>query len=286
MRNENEFPVSRRAPVAVVLGTNDVASAVACALFKGGYGVVLSRDPLQPVLRRTMALDDALIDGTADLDGVVGHASESLVELMRAFVERTHVCVTNLDIGDLVCLGLIDMLVDARMRMRSLKVDLRPFARVTIGLGPGFAAGRHVDVAVETAPEAIGVLRRGATLPAHGQSSLLSGAGRERFARAPDAGFWTTWLRIGAPVAAGEVIGRCAGRDVTAPLSGHLRGLVRDNILVPADLKLAEVDPAASGPASWEGIAERPRRIAEAVMDALATLDMMAAEDVARAPSH
>ncbi len=45
MRSENQFTPQRRAPVAVVLGTQDVASAVAHRLFHAGYGVVLSRDP-------------------------------------------------------------------------------------------------------------------------------------------------------------------------------------------------------------------------------------------------
>ncbi|OYX84800.1 MAG: hypothetical protein B7Y75_04260, partial [Azorhizobium sp. 35-67-5] len=63
MRSETHFIPSGRAPVAVVLGTNDVASAVAHRLFNAGYGVVLSRDPGQPVLRRSMAFDDALVTG-------------------------------------------------------------------------------------------------------------------------------------------------------------------------------------------------------------------------------
>lgn len=277
MRNENDFRGIRPAPVAVVLGTNDVASAVACALFRAGFGVVLARDPLQPVLRRTMAFDDALVSGAVTLDGVTARGTASLVEVMRAFVDRRHVSVTALDLSELVCLGLMDVLVDARMRMRTLKVDLRPFARATIGLGPGFEAGRHVDVAVETAPEAIGPLRRGATLAPHGRSTPLGGAGRERFARASGAGFWESLASIGDPVRQGDEIGTCGGVAVRAPLSGRLRGLVRSGIDVPADLKLAEVDPRRSGPPSWIGVADRPRRIADAVLDALATLDHMAA---------
>lgn len=277
MRNENEFRGSRPAPVAVVLGTNDVASAVACALFRAGFGVVLSRDPMLPVLRRTMAFDDALVGGAVTLEGVTARGTASLVEVMRAFVERGHVSVTALDLSELLCLGLMDVLVDARMRMRTLKVDLRPFARATIGLGPGFEAGRHVDVAVETAPEAIAALHQGATLAPHGRSAPLGGAGRERFARAPAAGFWETDKAIGDPVVRGEAVGACAGLAVRAPLSGRLRGLVRSGTDVPAGLKLAEVDPRVSGPPSWIGLADRPRRIAEAVLDALATLDHMAA---------
>lgn len=269
MRNESHFTPTGRAPVAVVLGTNDVASAVACALFQAGYGVVLSRDPAQPVLRRTMAFDDALECGPVELDGVPGYAAETLVEVMRGFIDRASVCVTTMELGELLCLGLIDVLVDARMRMRVLKVDIRPFARCSIGLGPGFTAGRHVDIAIETAPEAVGgILSAGTTIPAHGRSTPLAGAGRERFARSPSAGLWETDATIGMAVREGDVIGLCGGVVVAAPLGGRLRGLVRSGVDVTGGLKLAEVDPGSDGP-SWIGIAPRPRRIAEATLEAV-----------------
>ncbi|OYY82430.1 MAG: hypothetical protein B7Y61_11735 [Rhizobiales bacterium 35-66-30] len=270
-----EFTPSGRAPVAVVLGTNDVASAVAHRMFHAGYGVVLSRDPSQPVLRRSMAFDDALVTGFSELEGLPARPADTLVEVLRGFTERHAVMVTSLEMGELLCLGLIDVLVDARMRMRNLKVDIRPFARVSVGLGPGFTAGRHVDVAVETAPEAIGILRDGSTLAPHGRSMPLAGAGRERFARAPASGIWVTRAAIGDRVRRDEVIGTCDKTPVMAPLAGHLRGLVRSGVAVPADLKLAEVDPRLDCEPSWLGIAERPRRIAEATLDAIRTLESM-----------
>ncbi|MFG1461931.1 hypothetical protein V5F77_03445 [Xanthobacter sp. DSM 24535] len=280
MRSETEFTPSGRAPVAVVLGTHDVASAVAHRMFHAGYGVVLSRDPSQPVLRRSMSYDDALVTGFAELEGLPARPANTLVEVLRGFTERHAVMVTALEMGDLLCLGLIDVLVDARMRMRSLKVDIRPFARITVGLGPGFTPGRHVDVAVETAPEAIGILRDGTTLAPHGRSTPLAGAGRERFARAPTSGIWVSSAAIGDRVRRDEVIGTCDAVPVTAPLSGHLRGLVRSGAVVSAELKLAEVDPRLGAEPSWLGISERPRRIAEATLDAIHTLETMGAGEI------
>ena len=277
MRSETHFTPSGRAPVAVVLGTNDIASAVAHCLFQAGYGVVLSRDPGQPVLRRAMAFDDALVTGFSELEGLAGRPAETLVEVLRGFTERTGVMVTALELGELLCLGLIDLLVDARMRMRGLKVDIRPYARLTVGLGPGFTAGRHVDVSVETSPEAIGVLRDGTTLAAHGRSTPLAGAGRERFARAPASGLWETQAAIGDRVTRDEIIGSCATLPILAPLTGRLRGLVRDGIEVPGDLKLAEVDPRLDGPPSWLGISARARRIADATLDAVRTVEALSA---------
>jgi len=41
--------------LAVILGTDEIASAVAVNLYRSGYCVVLSHDPLPPVIRRKMA---------------------------------------------------------------------------------------------------------------------------------------------------------------------------------------------------------------------------------------
>lgn len=274
MRNEPNFTPAGRAPVAVILGTNDVASAVGLAFHAAGYGVVLSQDPTQPVLRRGMAFDDALSEGDAMLDGVKGVGVDSLVEIVTSFHDRRHVSVTKMDIGDLICLGLIDVLVDARLRMHALKVDIRPFARVTVGLGPGFNAGRNVDAAVETAPEATGrVFRAGGTLAAHGRSALLGGAGRERFGRAPTRGVWRTSAVLGDRVTRGDLIGMCGGEPVTAPMAGRIRGLVRGEAEVMEGTKLVEVDPRADAGASWTGVSDRARVIAAAALEAVALVE-------------
>jgi hypothetical protein len=57
-------------PFAVILGTNEIASATAVFLLRQGYVVVLSNDPSCPVLRRKMAFHDALYDDEVDVSGV------------------------------------------------------------------------------------------------------------------------------------------------------------------------------------------------------------------------
>jgi len=53
-----------------------------------------------------------------------------------------------------------------------------------------------------------------------------------------------------------------------APLDGLLRGLTRDGVPVTVRTKVIEVEPR-SREAEVRGIAERPRRIAEAVLSAV-----------------
>ncbi len=257
-------------PVACVLGTGDIASAIARSLFLAGWSVVLLRDTAVPVLRRGMSFDDALEDGTAELDGVAAVAAlsaESLPELMLA---RRGVVVSNLDPAVLAaCTGLPAVLVDARMRKYAAPADIRPLAACAIGIGPGFAAGGNVHIAIETLPgQEGGVVTAGPTATPTGEAVPLGGAGAERFLYAPIAGAWLPEVPPGTWLEAGRVIGRLGRLLVEAPIGGCVRGLVR---AAPGGVargsKLVEIDPRPE--ATWFGVPPRARRIAAGVDVAL-----------------
>lgn len=63
-------------PIALILGTGDIASAIGRDLFLSHWGVAMLRDEAVPVMRRGMAFDDALEDGVTRLDGVWGAAGD------------------------------------------------------------------------------------------------------------------------------------------------------------------------------------------------------------------
>jgi hypothetical protein len=262
------FPPLSSGPV-LVLGTDDFASAVGHALHRAGCAVLMARDATTPVLRRQMAFDPALDLGETMLEGVIGRAAPDLLAIARLLIAGDAVPVTALPADDLLCMGLVRGVVDARMRRREAKADLRQLTGFSVGLGPGFVAGGNVDLAVETAPEASGrILRQGATLAAHGRSEPLAGIGRERFVRAADGGSWRSGRAIGEIVAAGEVVGRLAEATVTAPFPGALRGLVADGRAVRAGTKLLEVDPRGTA-AQVSGISPRAASIARATVAAV-----------------
>lgn len=269
------MPFSSRPPLAVLLGTNEVASAIAVHLGHAGWGVVLSHDPLPPVLRRGMAFHDALWGEGPALEGVSAVGVESLIEMLAVTASTEAVAVTRMGLVDLMPLGRFDLLVDARLQKYAVTPDLRPFAAATIGLGPGFSAGVDCDVAVETRPDRLGcLLTRGTTAAPDGSPPLLGGHGEERFVRAAEAGFWRTAFAIGTRVFRGQIVGRIGRAPVHAPMDGVLRGLVRDDTEVPAETKLIEIDPRGRWQAQWSGIDARGATIARAVVRAAAALDV------------
>jgi len=260
----------RRSPAfAVILGTNEIASAVAVQLHRAGYGVVLSHDPMPPVIRRKMAFHDALYDDMVDVDGVTATSADSGVEIRAGVARRDGVVVTDLGLLDLIVLGSIDLLVDARMNKYQATPDLRRLARLTVGLGPGFCGGANCDVAVETRPGKEGrIIQSGPTDAADGVVRPLGGSRAERFVHTAAAGRWHTAIEIGTRVYKDFLIGHLANVPVRAPFDGVVRGVVRDGTEVPAGVKLLELDPRGRH-ANWTGLDARALIIAKAVLRAL-----------------
>jgi hypothetical protein len=265
---DNRSPAPIR-PFAVVLGANEIASAVGVFLRRFGRVVVLANDPLAPVIRRQMAFYDALFDDRRVIEAVAAARIDSASALFEISSSPDKVAVTSLGLTDLLVLGQPDIIVDARMHKRSVMPRLCGLGRITIGLGPGFTASGNCDVAIETRPDCAGlVLRRGATAPRDPRPSELGGIGAERFVYAQGPGRWRTALDIGALVFKGVVIGHHGEAPIAAPIDGILRGVARDGTEMPAGVKLIEIDPRGRA-SKWTGIDDRARAIAEAVIRAI-----------------
>ena len=177
--------------------------------------------------------------------------------------------MTSLGLTDLLAFGAPDVLVDARMQKQHVTPDLRNLARIAVGLGPNFSVGSNCDVAVETHPARCGeVVKAGRTESVDPHCRPLGEVGSERFVYSELMGRWHTPIEIGARVFKGVVLGYLETMPVRAPLDGVVRGIVRDGLHVPPNVKLLEIDPRGRG-ASWTGIDDRGRDIAEATVKAI-----------------
>ncbi|WP_051079632.1 xanthine dehydrogenase [Methylosinus sp. LW4] len=266
MRPRHEFETPRRKrPLAVILGTNEIASAVAVHMNRIGWACVLSHDAFPPVIRRQMAFHDCLYGERITLDGVEAERADSTMELVEILDYTTKVAVTPLQFHDLAAVRTAHALVDARMQKYRATPDLRHLAKVAVGLGPNFAVGHNCDVAIETKPSQAGlIVHEGATEPADHVPNRLGDVGEERFVYSSKPGLWHSAIDIGVRVFKDFVVGHLDGEPVTAPLDGVLRGVVRDGLQIPAGCKLLEIDPRGRS-AKWTGIDERSGLVASAV---------------------
>jgi xanthine dehydrogenase accessory factor len=266
----NDFLLNLADHYAVVLGANEIASAIAVRLCWERFRVVMSHDPFPPVIRRGMAFHDALFDDYAEVDGIRGVRAESAIEIVEALASPGRVVVTHSQLTDLITLRAPAIVVDARMQKHRATPDLRGVARFAIGIGPKFGTRMNCDIAIETHPTRIGdLVATGETLIADGVAPSLGGAGKERFLYSAREGVWRTPLDIGAAVFRDYIIGYLDGSPLRAPMDGRLRGIARDGVLAPASVKLVEIDPRGRH-ACWTGTDERGRAIAAAVIEAIA----------------
>ncbi len=255
---------------AVILGTNEIASAVAVHLHKGDYGVILSHDPMPPVIRRKMAFHDALYDDIATVAGVSGRRADTGVDIRAGLARGGEVLVTKLGLLDLIVLGSIDLLIDARMNKYQVTPDLRRLARLTIGIGPGFCGGTNCDLAIETRPGMEGrILQDQSTEPPDRVARRLGARAGDRFVHSDISARWHTAIEIGARVYKDFLVGHLGTTPVHAPFDGYVRGVVRDGMEVPAGVKLLELDPRGRK-ANWTDLDTRAKAIGKAVVKAIA----------------
>jgi len=254
----------------LIRGSGDIGSAVAWQLFTAGHSITLHDSPQPGTTRRKMAFTDAIFDGSALLEGLEARRVDDLSRLESLLAERVFIPLLVCEFDTLLRALRPQILVDARMRKHSEPENQIHLAPLTIGLGPNFSAGENIHLAIETrrGVDLGQVITRGSTRPLQGEPAELDGIGRERYVYAPAAGLFRTNCQIGQTVTQGQVIAHLDQTALSAPLSGVLRGLTHDDIPVSARAKLIEIDPR--GPqAQISGIAARPARIAQGVLEAL-----------------
>ena len=137
------------------------------------------------------------------------------------------------------------------------------------GVGPSLLAGHHADVVVETSWDRLGaIITDGSSLPLSGEPREIGGHARDRYVYAPVAGVFRTKAGVGDLVREGQAIAEISRTALRAPLDGILRGLTRDGVPVSVRTTVIEVDPQGIA-AEVRTIGERPRRIADGVLEAL-----------------
>ena len=256
-------------PFALVLGTNEIASAIATRLTQASLAVMMSHDSFPPVIRRGMAFHDTLFGELREIESIVGVRADTLTDFVQIGEAPDKVAVTEMHLTDIIALRTPFVIIDARMQKHRITPDLRGIARITVGVGPMFEIGVNCDIAIETHPIETGaIVAQGSTMCADGQARELGGAGRERFIYSDFDGIWHTPVDIGTRVYKDLQLGSLGRKPILAPIDGVLRGIARDGSRVPANVKLLEIDPRGRH-ACWSGMDERGRAIGSSAVAAI-----------------
>ena len=235
----------------LIKGAGDLATGVALRLWRGGFPVAMTEVAAPLAVRRTVAFAQAVYDGAWTVEGVT--AQRATAEEAPALLAAGRIPV--LVDPAAACRRLLRpaVLVDAIMAKQNTG-SRHDDAPLVVALGPGFTAGEDCHAVIETQRgHYLGrVIWQGAAIPNTGTPGELPGVGGKasRVLRAPVAGHVEPCCAIGDSVAAGACIAvvRGAGEEaeLCAPFAGVLRGLIHPAMLVPAGLKVGDLDPRAS----------------------------------------
>ncbi|GAI84151.1 unnamed protein product, partial [marine sediment metagenome] len=161
------------------------------------------------------------------------------------------------------------ILVDAILAKRNLgtKIDQAP---LVIGLGPGFTAGKDVDVVIETKRgHSLGrVYYQGQVAPDTGVPGEVGGESKRRLLRAPAKGKIVPLHQIGDLVKVGEVVAEIEEVPLKAEISGVLRGLIYPQSWVTRGMKVGDIDPRGVREYCFT-VSDKARSIGGAVLEVI-----------------
>ena len=265
----------KRDDLIVVRGGGDLATGTIHRLWSAGLRVLVLEAEYPAAIRRQVSLCEAVYEGETTVEGLRAVRVESL-EAAEAVWAENAVPVLVDPKGSCLKQARPAVLIDAIIAKKNLGTT-REMAPLTIALGPGFVAGRDVDVVVETKRgHKLGrIIREGAAAPNSGVPGIIGGYGAERVIHAPEAGIFRNRHAIADLVTAGETIAVIEMPDgntvpVTTQIDGILRGLLRDGYSVTRGFKVADVDPRRSGLENCFLISDKARCIAGSVLELVA----------------
>lgn len=257
----------------VVRGGGDLATGTIYKLWKSGLKVLILECQYPSAIRRKVAFSDAVYNGSQTVEDVTCHLVQNLEEAEQAVLDGCVPLMVDPE-GDVIRICRPAVVVDAILAKRNLgtKKDMAP---MTIALGPGFEAGKDVHYVIETKRgHRLGrIITEGCAIPNTGIPGEIAGYGKERVMHSPEEGIFHEIHHIGDEVEKGDVIGWIEHGnervDVTASLTGILRGIIREGYPVTKGFKIADIDPRMEEKDNCDTISDKARCIAGGVLEAI-----------------
>ncbi|AET67040.1 selenium-dependent molybdenum hydroxylase system protein, YqeB family [Desulfosporosinus orientis DSM 765] len=257
-------------PLVLIRGAGEQASGVGWAFSKAGFRVLMTEVSKPLMVRWPVCFGTAVEEGQWQVEGIKACCVSSTgSECEDAWLEGKIPVLVDPELRRLSELMPL-ILVDAIMAKQNLGTK-RTMAPLTIGLGPGFKAGEDVDIVIETnRGHNLGrIIYQGPAQPNTGVPGEIKGISRERVIYSTTAGIFRAKRAIGDQVSAGDCVGEIVEENrttqVVSLIDGVLRGLLRTNITIPANVKIGDVDPRGEESFCWT-ISEKARAIGSAVL--------------------
>lgn len=232
-------------PVVLIRGAGEMASGIAYLVHRNNCKVCLTEIPAPLTVSRENSFSDAVFEGTKAVCDVTAEMVSSDMDKIRHVWEKGNIPLIVDPDAEVKRILVPDILVDAIMAKRPTGTGISD-ARLVIGIGPGFYAGKDVHIVVETFenPENSGkLIYDGEAYPDTSIPIAVGGYKTERVIWAPEEGVFRCAMQMGDAVTEGDIIGFVNNTPLKACIGGILRGFVRNDTIITKGTKLIEIDP-------------------------------------------
>lgn len=135
--------------LVVVRGGGDIATGTIYKLARCGFHILVLEIEHPSAIRRNVAYSEAVYDGQKEVEGIECVLIHSLDELESVFKENKIAMMVDPQ-GTSIDVLKPEIVIDAILAKKNMGTS-RNMAPITIGLGPGFNAGKDVDIVIEQA---------------------------------------------------------------------------------------------------------------------------------------
>lgn len=252
----------------IIKGGGDLASAVAYKLHKSSFPVIITETPCPKMVRRAVSFGNAVYKKKWTVEDVTSELITSVKDAKIA-LKKGHIPVIIDPKCNIAKKINPTILVDCTLSKKNIGTSIHD-APIVIALGPGYIARKDVHAVIETKRgHNLGrVILSGSSIPNTGIPGNIAGFTHERVFRAPKAGKVKNIVGIGTMVSKGDILCKVDGIPVKAKISGIVRGIIHDGLVVKKGEKLGDVDPRGEKNYCYS-ISDKGRTIAGGVLEAI-----------------
>ncbi|SFI06438.1 xanthine dehydrogenase accessory factor [Tindallia magadiensis] len=254
--------------IVAIRGGGEVGTAIAHKLRRSGFKVFIIENNNPFSIRRTVSYAQAVFDNEMMVQGIKGIKVENVEGILEVWKNKQIPIIVDSECEVLKEIP-VDILVDAIMAKKNLGTH-RDMAAITIATGPGFTAGKDVDIVIETkvGHDQGRIIFEGMAEPETSMPGESDGFEYNKVQNSPSDGIVKTFAEIGDQVSKGQKLAEIAGHVIRAQQHGMLRGIVKEGSRVWKDQKVLEIDPEVSEEQCYR-LSQRSRDVAGSVLEAI-----------------